>query len=346
MEKKENYKYKIQLLNESKKNCIIQPEITCDNQIGDIHYVSKIQKKSVNLINEKKMGEQVKNIHHYDFFFAPIIDSCEVSISNTNDSIIKEKCNMINKMNNNNAYESNKIRYIGKKNIEKYLLSLPKEENLLIKKLYNTYYYNLHSLKKLAEKNIIHFNVKENNIMYDESNHSPIIIDFSVSYNPSVLKTEDDYKKSFYTTLFYPYWCFDIYVLSFIIHKDEKSNLFSEEILNELVESYLTDFKDFSQKWLTNIKEEEYNNYKKELLSFFSSYVGEPFEKVFESLFKEEIYSTWDNYSLALTYLIISNSLEINEDDNLVKLCKYIVFSGPGNRKNPEQTIEEFVKFI
>lgn len=182
--------------------------------------------------------------------------------------------------------------------------------------------------------------------MYDELNHSPIIIDFSVSYNPSTLKKSDDYKNAFYTTLFYPYWCIDIYVLSFIIHNDDKYNLFSDELLNELIDSYIIDFKDFSQKWLTNIKEEEYNDLKKELLSFFLSYVGEPFEKVFESLFKEEIYSSWDNYSLAITYLIISNSLEINEEDNMVKLCKSIVFSGPGNRKNPEQTIEEFVKHM
>lgn len=58
MEKKENYKYKIQLLNKSKKNCIIQPEITCDNEIGDVNYISKIQKKSINLINEKEIGNK------------------------------------------------------------------------------------------------------------------------------------------------------------------------------------------------------------------------------------------------------------------------------------------------
>ena len=72
---------------------------------------------------------------------------------------------------------------------------------------------------------------------------------------------------------------------------------------------------------------------------------------MFEILLKPEIYSTWDNYSLAFTYLIISKTINISKYNNntinkCIELWKNIVSSLPNERKNVNSTLIEIDSII
>ena len=263
---------KIKLVNQGGHGCIFRPELNCNEEIGDIHYASKIQTNTDNIKNELNISNIIKNIPNYAFCFAPLLESCSISISKI-DKEEQDKCEILyNDPQIDGKYISTKIRYIGDINIEDYFLSLPENENIITKKIYNTYYYLLKSLEKLSQTGIIHYDIKEKNIMYDINNHSPIIIDFGLSFIANNLPLEQQ-GDAFYTDDFYPYWCIDIVILSYVTQKvrhSEKINAKNEQInkenptnppiplidkninentIKELIANYILNLKDFMNKY-------------------------------------------------------------------------------------------------
>ena len=87
----------IKLLSQGTYGCIFKPELKCDSgEPGDIRFVSKIQKNTETIKNEIIIGEAVKKINNYEFFFSPIEAICPVSISKINESV-RQSCDFISK---------------------------------------------------------------------------------------------------------------------------------------------------------------------------------------------------------------------------------------------------------
>ena len=60
----------VELLDQGAFGCVYRPNIDCDGSIGDKNYVTKVQLKEKELTNEIKIGEMVKTIPNYEFYFA------------------------------------------------------------------------------------------------------------------------------------------------------------------------------------------------------------------------------------------------------------------------------------
>lgn len=413
----------IQLINQGAFGCVYRPNISCDGEIGDKRFVTKVQLGDENIKNELSISEKIKNIPNYQYFFAPLLQSCNVSISSIKEEQRKE-CDILNKedIDSQNKILSTKIRYVGNKNIEQYFLSLliieylksiqdeetlsyltneknfklyikdkkyletlkplfvsttlTKEDktphffmdSIMIKKITSIYYHLLKAIKKLEENNIIHFDIKEPNIMYDEWNHSPMIIDFGISFDLTTPLTPEQLSTYFYTDKFYIYWCIDIYIISFIVQVVRKqknaniitnstiTNTITEENVNNLIkgfieEEFIEEDRKGLKKYLKTIQniEQDIEEFKIKIKTFLDTFIGKDWEELFNFLFKKEIYSTWDNYSLAMSFIFISNSVHFIEYENnipkqLIKLWKSIIFAIPGERKNVEETINEWKK--
>lgn len=346
----------IRLLSQGAYGCVFKPQVTCDGSVGDDRYVSKIQSKDEDIDNELTIGKKISGIEKFHLFYAPILESCPVSLNSIDDTEIK-RCDILKQTPTNNLlgkYISTKIRYVSDKNLKAYLSQLPQIKEVVEQKLYSTFSYLLNSLKKLQENNLVHFDIKEKNIVYDEKNHSPIIIDFGLTFDVATLINKE-YADIFYTEEFYLYWCIDIYIISYVIQivktqEGEPQNV-SVDRLTVLVDTYFKNLKQYLNKFSLPVSDEEIRLLKEKHFDFFKPYLNQPWDTLVDVLIKPENYFTWDVYSLATTYLIICRSINIRQYessviDKLVGLWKSIVVALPNERKTVEKVAKEMGKIL
>ena len=79
----------IRLLSQGAYGCVFKPNITCDGSTGNNRYVSKIQNNDDSIQNELNIGKKISSIDKFHMFFAPILESCPVSLNSIGDSEIK-----------------------------------------------------------------------------------------------------------------------------------------------------------------------------------------------------------------------------------------------------------------
>ena len=345
---------KIRFINQGAFGCVFKPEILCNGEVGNPYYISKIQFDKINIQNEITISNSIKQIPHYLAHMSPILETCSASLSAIPDSE-QSKCDVLTEYKTQllNIADtpkvlSTKMRFAGKYNIENYFTKLPPTLFIYTKKLYSTYDYLLGSLQKLIDKGIVHFDIKEPNIMYDEHNQSPILIDFGISFDTNNV-TPDKYSTIFYTKQFYPYWCIDIHILSYItkvitISQYETTTITSQE-LNQVLDTFINNFNNFLKKYAVQIEETEIAAFRQKIYTYFAKFDGKTWRTLFDTLYQPSIYSTWDNYSLAIVYLIISKTLFIDEATNntiksFIELWKSQIFTLPTQRLTPIKTAE------
>jgi serine/threonine protein kinase len=210
--------------------CVFYPSINaCSGKIEDDidsdHYITKIQSYFPNEQDEIIIGQKIQELPLYDHYFAPVVKSCKINTIKMDYNLVRSCAEMQNEfgeLNTTTSYVSNKIRYVGKHHIFKYIQSLTTNIHLLYRKLINTHLHILDAVKMMVSEHIVHFDIKSQNIMYDEIQDVPIIIDFGISReitpllapNFSPLRSERLMRHIFVSYDTYDYWCIDIYILS------------------------------------------------------------------------------------------------------------------------------------
>jgi len=336
-----------ELINQGSYGCIIKPQIECDeNEYDSKNYVSKIQEVSFELEKEIKIGEEIQKIENYFNNFAPILKSCNVSLNEIPYDIVnncKIMKNSLGEKDETKTYVSNKIRYVGKYDLGKIIKMTETKKQLPI--LLDNHLYLLKSIEKLLTNNIIHFDLKPNNIIYDEIQGVPIIIDYGLSFNiKNVMDNPDEsyYEKYFLTDEFYVFWCVEVFVISQIIYNHKDGNVNKEQltsIMNEMI------FDEYYSKILTR---QDIETFKTKYTEYFSKYIDRPWKDLMIDLLKEDNYKTWDNYALCISLLFILNnneSLKYNSEE-YVKLIKEIVLSMPGERIGIEETRNRLLEIV
>jgi hypothetical protein len=269
-------------------------------------------------------------------YYSPIIKKCQALVVNEKTNEIVKKCNIDKSLIYN--YVSTKLRYVGEQTIEKYLLSLP--EIIKEKKEKYLYYYLLKSSEKMLQQGLVHHNLKEDNIMIDEQTFIPIIVNFQFSFeikniidNPLINKLT----QVFYTTEFYPYWCIEMHVLSHavqIIKTQKHSTIIKEKEMHKIINNYFDKLQHILTKY-SNKQLKNLSDLKKKQKDFFQKFIGKHWEKILKELLTYDIVSTWDNYSLAMTFILMSNNLL------LLSIWKEIIESIPTERMNLIKTLEK-----
>jgi hypothetical protein len=121
------------------------------------------------------------------------------------------------------------------------------------------------------------------------------------------------------------------------------------EKLNILIAEYLENTNKFLEKYAYPLTTENIELFKLNQTKYYEKFNGKTWEDVFVDLFRPQIYETWDNYSLAYTFLslqkIIMTSVLNNANmDTFIDIWKSIILSGPEDRKTVEKTLEEVDK--
>ena len=364
--------------------CVFRPGMNCLGETEGLKYITKVQmdeKTSDNEINIGKFMENTikKQIPTYEDMFAPIIQSCKISLGEIQNETIK-KCEIVQKNYTVKNFVSNKIRYVGKYTLKPFLqIELQNNPILFYKHFFQSHLYLLNSLQILSKYNIIHYDLKENNISYDDTKRIPVIIDFGLSFRyKEDLVTDFDYENNFYIYYDkYPPWCLEIILISFIVQefknmedlhntmrantlkgKDKgkgkkkryssgfwKNTIVSTEHLIDIVEHYFKNnyvIIDISSKKLINAS-------KKKWITFINTeFQKKTGEYIVRFLMKS--WDTWDNYSLCVIYLSLSNSLFSNTDKQKHKLYQQLlitnILSTPLERDIPRDTTTKINAYI
>jgi serine/threonine protein kinase len=354
LNKKTNLKSK--LLSQGGFGCIYYPGLKCNGKPqNNKNVVSKLQKKDDSSDNEIKIGKIIMGIDNYKLYFLPVISSCPVNLSIFNKELLSE-CNILpnskslnKKVSNTQGYNDNdnddsyilmEIPYVKNKSFYAILIDMYSSKKHVIVGLIENYSYLLDSINILLKKNIVHFDIKSENILYNQNTHLPVLIDFGVSIDMSTF----NYKNI--STYFYTYspdyyiWPLEVHVITFLLYETTESSLTEKDITSICME-YVK-----YNKGLINFSNGFKGNYLKACQDYLQMYVGMDKKKTIELLVA--FYPSWDNYSLSILYLKTFSFMFPHgfHKNSLIlyfsQLLLYNIQPNPSKRYSLEETIQKF----
>lgn len=289
------------LIGEGGYGCVYYPHFDCEGKVSSsTKFVSKIQLYNEYIVRELDLGKKISKIPYYYLYFAPIIKSCKINMAFFNNKSLLQDCDIVNNNNNKNFIVST-IPYIKGPEFKDYIGTL-RENNLYMIVLFNSYYYLLNSLQILYNKNICHYDIKFENVVYDTQKKIPIIIDFGLSFSFTNLENYSaikDLKNFFYIYApQYYIWCPEIQIISYIVdhNSTKKESVLTQFILKEIIKEIV----DSMNIWYL-FSEEFKKKYQDDLYLFYSQFINKSDTYVIRELFKYK--STWDTYSLSISFL-------------------------------------------
>jgi len=325
------------LLSSGAYGCVYYPEITCKGNTrkskGD--YVTKLQKKDESAQNEIEIGALVRKIPRYQSYFVPILSSCPISLHEIKDDELA-KCDAIKKDNKNMVLM--KMRYVDHETFFKYMTSL-KDKPRLMNVLLSSYNHLLSALQSLQENDIIHYDLKGNNILYEREKNSPLIIDFGMSIDVTKLR-EDTY--DFYFFKYAPdyyVWCPEIHLINYII--EMKPSIVTKTIVDTVIREIFEHHRPFNRVFSREFLAE----YKESLRDIWNLYVGRKSSIVLHALITT--WKSWDNYSLSMLYLrilyyIFPDGFEKNE---FISRFSLVLLQNLHPDPSKRYSIEETIKY-
>lgn len=384
------------LLSEGAYGCIFKPGYTCQGKTEKKKYITKIQKKGPNSENELEIGKKIKKIKNYDLYFSPILKNCNLSMTNLLNQKEIKQCDLVKqeiKQQKTPEFQSNRIRYILGKTIGKtleiklqeytYYQTQNQPQNQPQKHpfyfLLENHKYLLKSLSKLQRRRIIHYDLKQNNIMFDNQNNIPIIIDFGISIQTKKIdaKTPDllALKKVFYNDSEYLAWPLDSMFLSRLVLSNQppqnqpnqptswqtqpiNPKQYQQQIDVFLKESQL--FKENQILLLSNLfpkespLQEQIRNFQTNTKTLWEKYLQTTLKpktqlEFFQTLW--ENHKTWDTYALSTMFLFFVSSLPKPTDpqtttlmENYLKINIENIQNLPIARKTPLKMLKELSK--
>jgi serine/threonine protein kinase len=307
-------KEKPQLINQGSYGCIFKPGLKCNGKLENRQYITKIQKKETSQ-NEIKISEKLRKITDYELFFSPIVSSCELQLSKVDKNEISN-CKPIK--NSTENLVSSKVKYVGDKDLSDIIIKNPTKTKPL-------YGHLIETLTILEKNGIVHYDIKANNIIYNDKLKIPIMIDFGISFHKPINKKNVFYN---YSNDYNP-WCIDIVICSFIeiyLTTENKQREIKKEQIELLIYNYQNENPIFNYLSKTD-KEEWEKNHK----TYFYQFIDKTWQNLQDDLCK--YYNSWDNYSLAVVFFEMLNNKSVQ-----IPITKKIILQSPDKRLIPSET--------
>jgi len=299
------------LIDQGGFGCVFYPGIECDGSISkNPKYISKLHKKNYHVVNEYNVGKMVTKIPLYEYYFAPIVNMCNIDIAKI-DKRERDMCRVVTRAGDDSKFVIMKMPYIRNVSLIKYITNPNIEKKEIITYIMDSYKFLLSSLKMLNTHGVIHFDFKIPNILIDIKTKNPIVIDFGLSIPFSNISAKT-YSKYFYThNAGYYIWPIDVHIINYVINVN--SNLTYEELV-VMVDTNINAnpaLKNFSESFIKRYRELTINTYKK--------YTNMPVTNVVTELIKN--CNTWDSYALSEMFLCLINFISYSgfTDNKLIK---------------------------
>lgn len=304
-------------LNEGGYGCIYYPGITCDGKPQlTKKVVSKLQRNNESAENEIQVGKRITAIPNYQLYFLPVVASCPVSLSTINPKLLTVCSNITERdieadtaryskaldnkthMQDNEGYILMEIPYVLNKSFYTILIDMYASKKHVIIGIIENYTYLLEALETLLNANIVHFDIKSDNILYNQHTHLPLILDFGLSIYMPDLKAETMGIYFYNYTPDYYVWPLEVHVINFLLYELEEGGEagIGEADVKKIAAAYVQ-----HNKGLTNFSLNFSKDYLAACETYLRTYVGKNKKKTIDKLLS--FYSSWDNYSLSILYL-------------------------------------------
>jgi len=358
----------VKLLNQGTYGCIFRPGIECSGKhLTSNSYITKIQKHRQISNNEVLIGKKIQKIAGHEKYYAPILETCDISVRDLKNVEEVKKCDFMKNADEflDKQYESNKIRYVGKNTLGDYFTqetSNISQIETYFRKMINIHETVLTGIMKLNDANIMHFDIKENNIICKNKSGRPILIDYGISLDTTnIASVSVDAQNVFFSyTDTYPSWCLDIVMINYMVNnsknadikqkninawRDEKASVEStEEVINKYIEN--------NQGIIDVLTKEEKAKYKVDMIAYYKPLVEGGMMNiptrgnVYDEIIK--YHKSWDNYGVAITFLMLLHDLKLQEHVNSIpfmkeytSIMKEIILSAPDKRPTAGETIKK-----
>ena len=324
--------------------CVFSPAINCDGtSLISKKYVSKIQAYNKYAKREIQIGKKIQGIRGFENHFVPIIKHCEVILGEITDKD-KTKCDIFKKK-HSNKFTTMKMPYINGTDFIDFMIQ-HKDNDYIVNKLIFSYNHLLTSISKLIQSNILHFDLKGTNILFDYDTKLPLLIDFGLSaIIPDDEISDEQMKEIFY--IFgadYYVWPLEVHYIAYLINENsdpDDDDLIS--IVDEYVDNNKGLTKNFSENFLKKFKDKCLYQ-----LEFYNSMETYKERKEYIMTY----WNTFDNYSLSIMYLKFIYFININGYSknkfisHFAELLLQNIDPDPENRNSIVDTIQTFNGFL
>jgi len=280
------------LFSEGAYGCVFYPSFFNKSKMK---YVSKIQKNSFSSKNEIRMGEIIKQQPFSLNHFVPVVQSVPINVSKIDDEDVNN-CTILKKYKDSD-FLNMKIFYVDGKNFLDYIISSKSSDFNFVNLLIDCYNHLLNSLNMLTELKIVHYDLKGNNIMINNVNNLPLVLDFGLSINMDELKI-DLLDKFFYVYApEYSPWALEIHYISFLLKINREPSM---KDLETMVDRYIENETNpigilFSDNFVERFKKLSLN----QLIKYKNMGYTDSITYILSH------WKTWDNFSLSVIYLNI-----------------------------------------
>lgn len=332
------------IINEGAYGCIYHPSLQCaiDIQNRDIRMkqVNKLQLYNEYAINEAEIGKKVSQIKDYESRFVPMLEkknsSCSTLKIKQFEHKVLKKCDLLDK----NTPETKVLllegKYIHDGISLRDVLSSQKKESDYVFHFVSIFLHIIESIEILLQNRIIHFDLRNPNILYDPLKKIPLILDFGISFTvEDMLKYPErvfiGYDPSYYI---YPP---EVLFLSHFIFDNKHDNTFNtlkdvykDIYTNDLYEMLPIDVrKQYQYDLLTYFKQlSETTNFQKSKQS--------QIHDLLQYQISTDSFHSWDIYIFAVFMLRILHESQGSNPykEELYLLCYDCIHPNP-NRRPP-----------
>jgi len=337
------------LINQGAYGCLYHPGIDCNGKtLKDVKYATKLVLHDEVAENEVEVGNIVKEILNYAVNFVPVVETCGVQLGKVkrNNPHALRGCDIVEEekgkgRSSKGKFMLMKMPYIDSLYFYDYIGTMRENKKKIISCIFDTYSYLIESIGRLVEHDVVHYDLKLENILINLKTDTPIIIDFGLSVP---VKRSD--KQNFWATYFYRYspqyyvWPLEAHVINFLQNESVSGALTRDE-LESICETFVN-----ANQVLRIFSKGFRARYLKACTEQWESLIGVPRSEARHVLIKG--WDTWDNYSLSIAYLQILNFIYSGGFTNNNLIIQYVelllvnVHPDPERRKTVSQTKQLF----
>ena len=311
------------LINQGAYGCLYHPGLECNGKtLSDTQYASKLVVQDEVAENEVYVGNIVKKILNYDVNFVPVVETCPVQMGKVrrHNPLALRKCEVAETGRGKKRFILMKMPYIDSLYFYDYVGTMRENKKKIISCIFDTYSYLVESIGRLVEHDVVHYDLKLENILINLKTDTPIIIDFGLSVPIKRLQTGSNH--SFWKTYFYKYspqyyvWPLEAHIINFL-QNESASGALTRDALESICETFVN-----ANSALRIFSKGFRARYLKACIEQWEPLVGVSLNAACETL--TQGWATWDNYSLSIAYLQILEFISSSGFTNNHLIIQYV----------------------
>ena len=204
------------LISQGGFGCIFYPAFNSKGEVKkSSKMVSKLQINNFNGKNEILIGKIIKKLLNYQLYFLPAINISSITLTSL-DKNFSKKCNIISK--NDSNYLLLEITYLKNIRFLKLFTNFLKSKKHILLIFFEIFQYIINSIQQLLSLNIVHFDLKEQNILYSTKYENPRLLDFGISIPFDYLNNNNIIEYFYIYAPDYYIWPLEVHVINYLLH--------------------------------------------------------------------------------------------------------------------------------